>query len=199
MSDYYSTIMRMRQERMGRERVNEMREIQEDYQAVREARDSAAERGDVESFEGNDDHLIELERRWHQLNPPRPPQTDPRLIAFMRENQGFLGKFGDRAVQAMNEAHNYMLRPRNSHITDNNPAYHGMGWNPQAVFTPQYFDRLKTLLEMHGEQFLGVRYDPNEQSLTATEAAKISGLSPQAYNNSVHSLHRAGRLGIYRK
>ena len=74
-----------------------------------------------------------------------------------------------------------------------------LGWNPQAVFTPAYFDRLKTLMEMHGEQFLGVRYDPNEQALTATEAAKISGLSPQAYNNSVHALHRDGRLGIYRK
>src|SRR5262249_26097360 len=171
----------------------------EDYQSFREARDEAAQRGDVETFENNDDALINLERRWHQLNPPRPPQADPRLVAFLRENQPFLEKFGDRALQAMNEAHNYMMRPRNSHITDINPAYHGMNWNPQAVYTPAYFDNLKTLLELHGEQFLGVRYDPNEQALTATEAAKISGLSPQAYNNAVHTMHRAGRLGTYRK
>jgi len=113
MCDYYSTIMRMRQERAGRERMNEMREIQEDYKIVQEARDEAAERRDVESFEGNDDHLVELERRWHQLNPPRPPPTDPRLVAFMQQNTEFLQKFGDRAIAAMDAAHNYMMRPRN--------------------------------------------------------------------------------------
>ena len=83
--DYYTTIMRMRQERAGRERAQEMREIQEDYQVVQQARDEAAQRGDVESFEGNDDHLIQLERRWNQLNPPRPPQADPRLVDFITE------------------------------------------------------------------------------------------------------------------
>jgi hypothetical protein len=87
-----------------------------------------------------------------------------------------------------------MMKPRNPNT--NNPAYSGLGWNPKAVFTPQYFDKLKTLMELHGEQYLGVKYDRNEQSLTANEAAKISGLSPQQYNRSAQQLAAQGR---YRK
>ena len=83
-----ANVLRMRQERAGRERMNEMREIQEDYKIVQEARDEAAERRDVESFEGNDDHLVELERRWHQLNPPRPPPTSDLGASALRHHEG---------------------------------------------------------------------------------------------------------------
>jgi len=38
-----------------------------------------------------------------------------------------------------------------------------------------------------------------EESLTPNEAAKISGLSPQSYNNALRQLHAQGRLGIYKK
>jgi hypothetical protein len=45
--------------------------------------------------------------------------------------------------------------------------------------------------ELHGEQFPGVKYDRNEESLTANEACRISGLSPQQYN-----IHRGANQDV---
>src|SRR5262249_33390840 len=85
--------------------------------------------------------LSNLSRAGH-MNPPQQPQLDPRLVQFAQRNHQFLERYGQRAYQALDAAHNYMMRPRNPNT--NNPAYTGMGWSPQAVFTPAYFDRLKT-------------------------------------------------------
>jgi len=192
MSDYYSTIMRMRQERAGRERMNELREIQEDYQTFREARDEAAERGDVESFENNDDALINLERRWHQLNPPRPPQIPPVWADWINRNSTFIEREGQKGVNAVASALAYMQRPRNPNT--NNPSLTGMGLTPQQIFTPAGMDKLEKLLEINGRLFFDVNYDKNEKSLTADQAARLSGLSTQAYNNG-GVLHAQDRLG----
>jgi len=194
--NYQQTIARMRQERANREHLNRLDNIQIDYrEAVRE-RDEAAERGDVDEFEMRDADCERLEKDWNYHNPPRPPQLDPRLVQFAQQNAGFLQKYGQRAYQALDAAHQYMMRPRTG---NNNPAYTGMGWNPQHVFTPQYFDKMKDLLELHGENFLGVKYDRNEEMLTPTEAAKISGLSPQQYNHAVRTMASQGRLGTDKK
>jgi len=193
---YLQTIYRMRQERSQRERLNQLENIQTDYrEAVRE-RDEAAARGDIDEFEMRDADAERLEQDWHYLNPPQPPQLDPRLVQFAQQNAGFLQKYGQRAYQALDAAHTYMMRPRNPNTND--PRFTGMGWHPQAVYTPQYFDKLKDLLEMHGEQFLGVKYDRNEEMLTPNEAAKISGLSPNAYNHAVRAMASQGRLGTDR-
>src|SRR5262249_47185691 len=125
------------------------------------------------------------------------PQLDPRLVQFAQQNAGFLQKYGQRAYQALDAAHNYMMRPRNPNT--NNPAHTGMGWHPQAVYTPQYFDKLKDLLEMHGENFLGVKYDRKEEMLTPNEAAKISGLSPQHYNHAAQTIGAQGRFSWQQK
>jgi len=195
--NYQQTIARMRQERSQREHLNRLQNIQTDYrEAVRE-RDEAAARGDVDEFEMRDADCERLEQDWNYLNPPRPPQMDPRLVQFAKQNAGFLQKYGQRAYQALDAAHAYMMRPRNPNT--NNPAHTGMGWNPQQVFTPQYFDKMKDLLEMHGENFLGVKYDRNEEMLTPNEAAKISGLSPQQYNHAVRTMASQGRLGTDKK
>ena len=143
---YPQTIARMRQERAQREHLNRLENIQTDYrEAVRE-RDEAAARGDIDEFEMRDADAERLEADWQYLNPPRPPQLDPRLVQFAQQNAGFLQKYGQRAYQALDEAHRYMMRPRNPNT--NNPAHTGMGWNPNAVFTPAYFNRMKDLLEM---------------------------------------------------
>ena len=197
MSDYYSTIMRMRQERAGRERMNELREIQEDYQTFREARDEAAERGDVESFENNDDALINLERRWNQLNPPRPPQLPPVWADWINRNSAFIEREGPKGVAAVEGALGYLQRPRNPNTND--PRFTGRGMRPEQILTPAGLNQLEALLEINGELLYGVKYDKNEKSLTPNEAAHMSGLSAEAYNRGVHAMHRAGRLGIYRK
>ena len=194
--NYQQTIARMRQERANREYLNRLDNIQIDYrEAVRE-RDEAAARGDVDEFEMRDADCEQLEKDWNYHNPPRPPQLDPRLVQFAQQNAGFLQKYGQRAYQALDAAHQYMMRPRTG---NNNPAYTGMGWNPQHVFTPQYFDKMKDLLEMHGENLLGVKYDRNEEILTPNEAAKISGLSPQQYNHAVRTMAAQGSLGTDKK
>src|SRR5262245_42643261 len=177
---YQEYIARSRIERANRERLNRLENIQIDHrEAVRE-RDEAAQRGDWDTFELRDTDAEQLEQSWAYENPPQQPQLDPRLVQFAQRNHQFLERYGQRAYQALDAAHNYMMRPRNPNT--NNPAYTGMGWNPQHVFTPAYFDRLKTLLEMHGEKLLGVKYDRNEEALTPNQAAKISGLTPQQYN-----------------
>jgi hypothetical protein len=193
---YLETIAQMRQERAQRERVERSQEIRDWYTEAQRNRDEAAARGDVDSFEMHDDDCQRLEQDWQQLNPPQPPQLDPRLVDFAKRNSQFLERYGQRAFQALDAAHQYMVRPRNPRTND--PRYTGMGMG-NKVFTPQYFDKLKDLLEMHGEKFLGVRFDRSEESLTPNEAAKISGLSPRAYNNALRVVASQGRLGTDRK
>src|SRR5262249_32230884 len=186
---YQETIARMRQERANREHLNRLDNIQADYRAAVRERDEAAARGDIDEFEMRDSDCERLEQDWQYLNPPRPPQLDPRLVQFAKQNAGFLQKYGQRAYQALDAAHAYMIRPRTG---STNPAHAGMGWNPQHVFTPQYFDRMRDLLELHGEKLLGVKYDRGEELLTPNEAAKISGLSPQQYNHAVRAMASQG-------
>jgi len=78
------------------------------------------------------------------------------------------------------------------------------GYNPNAR---GFNEKVRTLLEMYGgnlQQITGgqcanVRFDPQEQSLTATEAAKISGLSPERYNQYARALYAQGRFSYQQK
>jgi len=67
--------------------------------------------------------------------------------------------------------------------TTHNPAHNGCGMAKQA-YTPAFFDRLESVLEMHAPMYYGVRFDPSEKTLDANEAAKVAGLSPQQYNQA---------------
>jgi hypothetical protein len=57
---------------------------------------------------------------------------------------------------------------------------------------------MRSLLEMYGKD-VGVRYDRNEEGLTATEAARISGLSGERYNQFAKAAHAAGRFSYQQK
>jgi hypothetical protein len=192
---YQEQIARMRMERAQRETVQRLQEIRNDYHEATRSRDEAAARGDTETFEMMDDDCMRLEQEAAVLQGPQRPQIDQRLVQFAQRNQPFFEKYGVNAYRALDEAHKYMMRPRNPNT--NHPGYTGMGWNPQAVFTPQYFEKLKDLLELHGENFLGVKFDRNEERLTPNEAAEISGLSPRQYNQALRQV--AARLGQDRK
>jgi hypothetical protein len=197
--NYAESIARMKQEAALRQQAQLVREAQALHQEVQEYEQAAAEALAAGDTDGAN-HLVEtLQEREQELAhvaerlPPPPPQVDPRLAEFARRNQSFLQRYGQRAYQALDAAHSYMLRPRNPNSND--PRYTGMGFRPEHAFTPAYFRALRDLMEMHGEQLFGVRYDKAEQALTANQAAKISGLSPQHYNHAVRTMHAQGRLG----
>jgi hypothetical protein len=195
MSSYQEQIAQWRVQRAQQQIADRCQQIRSEYSQVQRERDEAIASNDLDTAELRDMDCQQLEEEWRRYNPPQ--QTiDPRLVRFAQRNSQFLEKYGARAYQALDEAHKYMMRPRRSDT--NNPAYTGMGWNPRAVFTPQYFDKLKSLLELHGEQFLGVRYNRDEEALTANEAARISGLSPQRYNQAARAVAAHGKFGTRR-
>jgi hypothetical protein len=195
MSDYYQQIAAWRQQRAQQQIADRCQQIRSEYSQVQRERDEAIASNDLDTAELRDQDCQALEQEWAAY-VPNQPQIDPRLVRFAQRNSQFLEKYGARAYQALDEAHKYMMRPRNPN--SNNPAYTGMGWKPQHVFTPAYFDKLKTLLELHGEQFLGVRYNRDEEALTANEAAKISGLSPERYNQAARAVAAHGKFGTRR-
>src|SRR5215510_8233249 len=110
----------------------------------------------------------------------------------MRRNSTFIEREGQRGVQAVTDALGYMQRPRNPNSND--PRYTGMAMTPQQIFTPQGLDKLETLLETHGQLFHGVKFDKNEKTLTANAVAKMSGLSPQQYNEASREMGRQERF-----
>jgi hypothetical protein len=194
MASYGEQLAQWRVQRRQRDIADRLGMIRQEYAEAARERDQALRDGDVVEAECRDQDCERLESEWREYVPE---QTDPRLVRFAQQNQQFFEKYGPRAYQALAAAHEYMMRPRRTDTND--PRYRGMGWNPKYVFTPAYFDNLKSLLELHGEQFLGVQYDRKEQGLTPNEAAKISGLSPQSYNRALHEVAAQGRLGTDKK
>jgi hypothetical protein len=192
MATYAEELAQWRQQRAQQQITNRLEEIKAEHAQAARERDVAIANNDVETAEFRDDDCKQLEQEWSQYVPQRP-QVDPRLAEFARRNTAFLQRYGQRGYQALDQAHQYMMRRRNNTTID--PRYRGMGWKPENVFSPAYFENLKSLLEMHGETLFGVKYDRDEESLTATEAAKISGLSPQHYNYAARAMHAQGRLG----
>jgi hypothetical protein len=62
--------------------------------------------------------------------------------------------------------------------------------------SPEYFELARASLEMElNKEQHGVDFDRSEENLTPTEAAKISGLSPQAYNRNAQKMAADGRTG----
>ena len=51
---------------------------------------------------------------------------------------------------------------------------------------------MDSLLDLYAKDY-GLQHDPKEDSLTADEAARISGLSPDEYNGGVRRMYAEGR------
>jgi len=190
MATFPEEIAKWRVDRAQRQIADRVNQITSEYRQVVRERDQAIAENDLETAESRDMDCQQLENEYAQY-VPQTPQIDPRLAQFGQQNRQFLERHGVAGYQALDAAHQYMMRPRRSDT--NNPAYTGMGWNPKAVFTPAYFERMKDLLEMHGEEYFGVKYDRSEESLTPNEAAKISGLSADAYNNAARRVYGGRR------
>jgi len=191
MATYQEQIAQWRQQRAQQQIVDRCNQIRQEHtQAVRE-RDQAIADNDMETAEFRDQDCQQLEQEWAHYNPPQQ-QVNPQWQEWMRRNASFIEREGQRGVNAVTDALAYMQRPRNPNSND--PRYTGMGLTPQQIFTKQGLDKLEDLLEVHGSQFYGVRFDKNEKTLTPNGAAKMSGLSPQQYNEASRQIGNQGRF-----
>jgi hypothetical protein len=175
MASYYEQIAAWRQTRDQQKIAQRCEEIKNEYREASAQRDQAIRDQDQETAEFCDSDCVELEKEWAQYNPPQP-QFDPKAVEFMQRNRPFFQKYGATGAANADKAHQYLM---------------SRGWKPN---TKQYYDGVKTLLEMYGKDF-GTPYDPNDQTLSANEAARISGLSPERYNHAVKTMWAAGRIG----
>src|SRR5262245_47516143 len=186
---YLEEIAALRQQRAVAEHQDRMQQLAEDYRTNVQLRDEAAQRGDADEWHTWDRECEQQEREWLSYQPVHQPQMDPRLQNFALRNKTFFDRYGQRADQVLALADAYLTRPKIPRET--NPARTGMGLER---FSPQYFDKLKSLLELHGKDY-GVQYSRDDEMLTPDEAAKISGVSPRYYNRNVQSLMNQGRVG----
>src|SRR5262249_48605216 len=145
---------------------------------------------DMETAEFRDQDCQQLEDEWRTYNPPQQ-QVHPQWQEWMRRNASFIEREGQRGVNAVTGALAYRQRPKNPNSSE--PRFSGMGLSPQQIFTRQGLDKLEDLLELHGQQFFGVRYDKNEKTLTPNGAAKMSGLSAKEYNHAAQQVGSQGR------
>jgi hypothetical protein len=190
MASYMEDVARWRLERKQAQIADRVNQLADEYrQAVRE-RDQAIANGDTETASFADDDCERLESEYLHYVPPRQPQMDPAAAQWLRRNKTFFDKYGANADAAVQAAHAYVTRPRVPNET--NPARTGCGLRPN---TPAYFRALESVLEMHGKDYCGTNYDPNEKQLTWQTAAKISGMDENSYAAAYHRLKRDGRVG----
>jgi hypothetical protein len=150
-NSYLQQVAQIRQQRRRQERQAELEEIKVSHRDSVQKRDQAAREGDWESFHYHDRDAEGYEAQYRELNPPQPQGMDPRLQEFARKNLDFLQRYGAKAEQALAEVHAYMARPR-SHLSKD-PRVTGLGFKPEHFYTPQYFETMKNLMELHGESF----------------------------------------------
>jgi hypothetical protein len=186
MASYVEQIAQWRQQRAAQQIADRMQQMTQEYAQVVCERDTAIANNDMETAEWRDMDAQQLEKEWLEYNPPRPQQMDPQAAAWLNKHRAFRERYGAEADRAIQTAHAYATRPRNPNAT--NPAKTGMGLRPN---TPAYFKAVEDLLEMYTKDFNGTRFDPSEAALNATEAAQISGVSANTYNDV---LRRTGRL-----
>jgi len=187
---YAEDIAKWRQQRAQAQIVDRCNQIRQEYGQAQRERDQAIADNDMETAEFRDQDCQQLEQEWAQYNPPQQ-QVHPEWQNWLRRNSNFIEREGQRGVNAVTGALAYMQRRR---TTSNNPAHTGLGMTPQQIFSKQGLDKLEDLLELHGPQFYGVRFDKDEKALTPDEARDASGLDTKSYNAAYYQLRAQGRV-----
>ena len=193
---YQQEIAQWRMQRRQQEAQSRLNELRQEHAEQIKERDIAIANNDLELAASADDQAQYLENEYRTLVGPQQPQVHPAWQTWMQRNASFIEREGERGVKAVTDALAYMQRPRNPNSND--PRYTGMGMRPDQVFTPQGLEKLEDLLETHGSQFYGVRFDKNEQPLTFHDAAKASNLDQKTYNaweDYYRKAKAAGRVG----
>ena len=193
MATYQEQIAQWRQQRAQQQINDRLQQIRSEHAQVVRERDQAIASNDMETAELRDMDCQQLEDEWRHYNPPQQQQIHPEWATWMQRNASFIEREGQRGVRAVTDALGYMQRPRNTNSTD--PRYSGMGMRPDQIFTRQGLEKLEDLLEIHGPQFYGVRFDKNEQPLTIGTAAKISNLDQKTYNSYLDAYQKAKAAG----
>ena len=184
--NYAETIAALRQEAAQREGKDLCSRVNELTEQITEAERTALEcesQGDHESALSYaavaTDNNRELLETLAKLPPSGPPEY---AVKFFQDHKAFFDRHGQRGFEACAMAHQYATAPRDP----DNPR--GMGLAPG---TPEYDHARTNLLEMYGRD-AGVDFNPDE-TLTADEAAKISGVSAKEYNRQVRKLYETGK------
>jgi hypothetical protein len=180
-----------RQDRMRQQVETRKEEIKQEYAQAARVRDQAICDNDMETAEENDNYCQNLEAEWSEYHPPTPPPMDPQLARWGQANKEYIdrliAKHGPEKTNAfLNAIDARLTAPRNQY----EPAKGGLGLKRNS---PEYFERGNDFLELYSEGTSGERFTSND-TLTATEAAKISGVSPQQYNRSAQVLNQQGRF-----
>jgi hypothetical protein len=173
------------------EQLAQAREAWEEVQQAVQERDDAIINGDDDAAWDAHKVAVYKHQEFQQLVPQQPPQMDPRLQKFHAANKNYIdaliSKHGNEKASAFLSAVDARLTaPRNLQ----EPAKGGLGL---ARYSPEYFARGRDFLELYSEGTSGVAYEP-DGTLTADEAARISGVSPQQYNKSAQVMQQQGRF-----
>src|SRR5262245_28076784 len=172
---YAEDLARWRLERKQAELANTLQRIQSDYAEATRERDRAIADGDTETAQFRDDDCIQLENEYAQYCPPQP-QYHRKDIELLQVNAPYFQKYGTRGAWVADQVHRHVTQRVG--VTQNDPHYAEM---------------MRKGMEFYGEKF-GCPYDRGDEALTATEAAKISGLSPKSYNYAYQQLKAQGRV-----
>ena len=197
MASYAEQLAGWRAQRRQQEANNRLQELRQEHAEALRERDTAIANNELDLAASADDQCQYLENEYAQLVGPQQPQVNPVWQNWIRNHASFIEREGQRGVNAVTGALAYMQRARNPN--SNNPQYTGMGMRPEQIFTKQGLDKLEDLLELHGSQFYGIRFDKNERALTPNSAAKASGLTANQYNEASREMERQGRFSWQQK
>jgi hypothetical protein len=173
---YQEQIAEWRQQRAHEQISNRVEEIKAEYHEAVTERDRLVAEGELDAAGYYDDTVQRLDAEYQSYVPPPQPQAHPKVVNLANRNAAFFRKYGQRGFQMADVAHNF--------VTQN------MRISPDS---PKYADAVLSFMELYGKEN-GMDYDRNSQTLTPNQAAKISGLSPEAYNNASRQLAAQGRF-----
>jgi hypothetical protein len=173
---YAEELAQWRMQRKRAEITDRIGQIQAEYAQVSRERDTAISNNDIETAEYLDKDCEQLEAEYNQYVPPQRPQPHPRVLGLAQRNAAFFQKYGAYGAQMADHAHNYVVN--HMRISPNSPRYQ---------------DAVLSYMELYSKE-AGMPYDRGDQALTPNQAARISGLSPEAYNRSVQEIARQGRF-----
>ena len=171
------------------EHQQQAEELVANYQESLELRDAAAERGDAAAWHIHDADCETLEHDWDRYYAAAPAAAAGRSShgRVFQTQENFSGPPRERCCQCdgygasvRDQAPNRQHQPRTH--------WHG-SCSPVRRNT---FKAMDDLLEMYAGDF-GLKYDPKEDTVTPNEAARISNVSPDEYNQGRQGNAPAGQ------
>jgi hypothetical protein len=200
MADYQEEVYRMRMERKQAEAADRYQQLVEQYNQAVEARDEESlqilsKGGDRSEYDYWDQQVEEAERGLAPYIRAQQPQAHPAATQWDARRKAYVERLQQKhgyqgAMQRFAALDGYITRPKIQNET--NPSRTGMGI---ARNSPAYFKAADELLELHSDSFFGVKFDPNESTLTPNEACEISGTAPAEWNRQAQLAWQQGKIG----